>query len=64
MTFKDFYIIYLFLEMRLLRETSKAQMVAELEAIKAMREAAMDFITEAQAQATQVCTSTSKVLVE
>jgi len=40
-------------EMRLLRETSKAQMVAELEAIKVMREAAMDFITEAQAKASQ-----------
>jgi hypothetical protein len=48
--------------MRLLRETSKAQMVAELEAIKAMRETAMADIAEAQAQAakvSQVSTNTS-----
>lgn len=38
-------------EMRLLRETSKAQMAAELEAIKDMRETAMANIAEAQAQA-------------
>ena len=44
--------------MRLLRETSQAQMAAELEAIKVMRETAMANIIEAQAQvsrANQVC---------
>ena len=57
----------LFLEMRLLRETSRAQIAAELEAIKAMRETAMANIIEAQAQAaqaSQVCTNTFKVLIE
>ena len=57
--------MYSFLEMRLLRETSQAQMAAELEAIKAMRETAMANIIEAQAQAakaSQVCTNASKVL--
>jgi hypothetical protein len=56
--FKKCYLV--FLEMRLLRETSKAQMAAELEAIKVMRETAMANIAEAQAQAakvTQVCTN-------
>jgi hypothetical protein len=38
-------------EMRLLRETSQAQMAAELEAIKVMRKTAMANIAEAQAQA-------------
>ena len=60
-------LMYLFLEMRLLRETSQAQMAAELEAIKVMRETAMANIAEAQAQAakaSQVCTNTSKVLIE
>jgi len=38
-------------EMRLLRKTSQAQMAAELEAIKVMRETAMANIAEAQAQA-------------
>ena len=47
--------------MRLLRETSQAQMAAELEAIKVMRETAMANIAEAQAQ---VCTNASKVLIE
>ena len=50
--------LFLFLEMRLLRETSQAQMAAELEAIKVMRETAMANIIEAQAQAAkanQVC---------
>ena len=42
--------------MRSLRETSQAQMAAELEAIKAMRETAMANIAEAQSQASQVCT--------
>ena len=59
--------MYLFLEMRLLRETSQAQMAAELEAIKAMRETAMADIAEAQAKgakASQVCTNTSKILIE
>ena len=59
--------MYLFLEMRLLRETSQAQMAAELEAIKVMRETAMTNIAEAQAQAakaSQVCTNTSEVLIE
>lgn len=54
---KDF-LMHLFLEMRLLRETSQAQMAAELEAIKVMRETAMVNIIEAQAQAakaSQVC---------
>jgi hypothetical protein len=44
--------------MRLLRETSQAQMAAEIEAIKVMRETAMANIIEAQAEvakANQVC---------
>ena len=53
---KNFFLCYLFLEMRLLRETSQAQMAAELEAIKTMRETAMANIAEAQSQASQVCT--------
>ena len=42
-------------------------MAAELEAIKVMRETAMANIIEAQAQAAkanQVCTNTSKALIE
>ena len=57
----------LFPEMRVLRETSQVQMAAELEAIKVMRETAMANIAEAQARAAkaiEVCTNTSKVLIE
>lgn len=64
---KDLFLMYLFLEMRLLRETSQAQMAAEIEAIKVMRETAMADIAQAQAQAakaSQVCSNTSKVLIE
>ena len=46
--------------MRILRETSQVQMVAELEAIRVMRETAMANIAEAQARsatASQVCTN-------
>jgi hypothetical protein len=50
-----FFKIHLLLEMRLLRETSKAQMAAELEAIKVMRANAMTNIIEAQAQAAKAC---------
>lgn len=60
-------ITSLFLEMQVLRETSRAQMAAELEAIKVMRETAMANIAEAQAQAakaSQVCTNTSEVMIE
>ena len=60
-------LMCLFLEMRVLRETSQVQMAAELEAIKVMRETAMFNIAEAQAQAaraSEVCTNTSKVLIE
>ena len=59
-------LMCVFLEMKVLRETSQVQMAAELEAIKAMRETAMADIAEAQAQtaAMEVCTNTFKVLNE
>ncbi|KAF8814569.1 hypothetical protein BYT27DRAFT_7230489 [Phlegmacium glaucopus] len=54
-------------EMQILQETSRVQMAAEIEAIKVMRETAMADIAEAQvraAKASQVCTKTSKVVIE
>jgi hypothetical protein len=60
-------LICLFIEMRVLRETSKVQMTADLESIRVMRETAVANINEAQAQAAKAidaCTFTVKNFIE